>query len=127
MTYAVIKKLSLLAFLGLTVFGCRTVATEQDRAARIVAPDDASRAALQRAVNGALHTEVTLADDALTESSVLIIERSPPQTMDGLPTRGRTTEEPLQLRLVINRGRCILIDQRDHSRHELEHTRCEAE
>ena len=127
MIYEMTKKLLLLA--GLCIGGgcCKTAATEQDESARIIAPDDMSRASLQRVVNDALGTDVTLADDALTESSVLIIERSPPRSLQGMPTRGRTTEEPIQFRLVLNHGDCILIDQRDRSRHKLENTRCEAE
>ena len=117
----------LIAALAVGVTGCRTVATEHDRAARIVNADDNSRAALQRAVNDALHTNVTLADNALTESSLLIIERSPPRSMQNLPTQGRNMDVPIQFRLVINRDDCILIDQRDRSRYLLEDTKCEAE
>ncbi len=117
----------LIAALAVGVTGCRTVATEHDRAARIVNADDNSRAALQRAVNDALNTNVTLADNALTESSLLIIERSPPRSMQNLPTQGRNMDVPIQFRLVINRDDCILIDQRDRSRYLLEDTKCEAE
>ena len=121
------NELLLIAALAIGAGGCRAVATDHDRAARITNADDASRAALRRAVNDALNTNVTLADDALTESSVLIIERSPPRNMQSLPTQGRNMEAPMQFRLVINREDCVLIDQRDRSRHELEHTTCEAE
>ena len=121
------NELLLIAALVVGVGGCRTVATDHDRAARIIHADDASRAALQHAVNDALNTNVTLADDALTESSLLIIERSPPRSMQGLPTQGRNMDIPIQFRLVINREDCILIDQRDRSRYELDNTTCEAE
>ena len=117
----------LIAALAVGVTGCRTVATEHDRAARIVNADDNSRAALQRAVNDALNTNVTLEDNALTESSLLIIERSPQRSMQNLPTQGRNMDVPIQFRLVINRDDCILIDQRDRSRYLLEDTTCEAE
>ena len=117
----------LIAALAIGVGGCRTVATDHDRAARITSADDASRAALQRAVNDALNTDVTLADNALTESSVLIIERSPPRSMQSPAAQGRNMEVPIQFRLVINREDCILIDQRDRSRYKLENTSCEAE
>jgi hypothetical protein len=116
----------LIVALSMGVVGCcKTVATEQDEAARIIDPDDASRAALQRVVNTALHTEVTLAADALTESSLLVIERNPPKSIQGHPSQGRIMEAPLQFRLVVNGEDCILIDQRDRSRYRLENTRCE--
>lgn len=120
------RKLLLIVALSMGVVGCcKTVPTEQDEAARIIDPDDASRAALQRAVNTALHTEVTLAADALTESSLLVIERNPPKSIQGHPSQGRIMEAPLQFRLVVNGEDCILIDQRDRSRYRLENTRCE--
>jgi len=125
-THETMRKLLLIVALSMGVVGCcKTVATEQDEAARIIDPDDASRAALQRVVNTALHTEVTLAADALTESSLLVIERNPPKSIQGHPSQGRIMEAPLQFRLVVNGEDCILIDQRDRSRYRLENTRCE--
>lgn len=107
--------------------GCQTMADSYDKPARIVNPDDASRAALQAAVNSAFGTKVTLADDALTDSSLLTIERSPRPTMENPNPLGRNMELPYQLLLVINGADCVLIDQRDRSRHNLANTTCEAE
>lgn len=109
------------------LLACQTVATAYDKPARISDPTDASRAALQQTVNAVLNTSVTLADDALTDSSLLIIERAMPRTMDGSPAQGRTMEMPFQFRLVINGDDCILIDQRDESRHVLQDTSCIAQ
>jgi len=105
--------------------GCQTLAGDQP--ARIVNPDDASRASLQKAVNAALHTDVTLAADALTKSSMLTIERNPPRTMSNPNPQGRIMEAPFRFRLVTNNGECILIDDRDQTRHVLSATSCAAE
>lgn len=113
--------------LALSLAACQTVATADDKPARIVEPDAASRAALQHAVNDALGTEVALADDALTESSLLIIERNPPKTMNGPPAQGRIMDAPIQFQLVTDGVRCVLVDRRDDSRRILEDTRCVAE
>ena len=94
---------------------------------RIVNPDDASRAALQEVVNTAFGTNVTLADDALTDSSLLTIERRPQPTMENQNPLGRNMEMPFQLRLYINGTDCVLVDQRDHARYTLSNTSCEAE
>ena len=59
--------------------------------------------------------------------SVLIIERSPPRSIQGLPAQGRNMDVPIQFRLVINRDECVLIDQRDRSRYTLQNTRCKPE
>ena len=115
------------ASLALTALGCQTVGSDADKPARIVNPDDASRAALQDAVNTAFGTSVTLADNALTDSSVLTIERNPRPTMDNPNPLGRNMEKPFQLRLFINGTDCVLVDQRDHARYVLANTSCEAE
>jgi len=107
--------------------GCQTVDTDLDRPARIVNADADSRAALQAAVNEALGTEVMLADDALTGTSLLTIERWPTGTMENPVPEGRRLDKPIQFRLVINDSDCVLIDQRNESRHVLENTDCVAE
>lgn len=116
-----------LGFCAVTFAGCKNVAPDAEQAAVIIGPDAASRAALQETVNAALHTDVTLADDALTNTSVLSIERRTPQSIEGSPALGRNMEMPIQFRLVTDGTNCILIDQRDASRHILADTRCVAE
>jgi len=111
----------------LALLGCQTLDADSDRPARIAAPTEASRAALQDVVNAALHTDVRLADDALTRSSVLTIELDPPGTMQNPTPVGRIMTPPIQFRLVVNASNCILIDQRDDSRHVLHDTTCVAE
>ncbi len=111
----------------LMLAGCQTMATGNDVAARITNPSAASRAALQSTVNDALHTEVLLAADALTSSSILTIERNPPRTLQGQLATGRNMDPPIRFDLVLNDSKCILIDMRDDSRHTLENTTCVAE
>jgi hypothetical protein len=116
-----------LAAFAMSISGCKNVAPDADQAAVIVDPDAASRAALQQTVNAALHTDVTLADDALTDTNILIVERKVPQSIEGSPAQGRNMEMPTQFRLVTDGANCILVDQRDASRHILADTRCVAE
>jgi hypothetical protein len=106
---------------------CKNVAPDGGVPAVIVEPDEASRAALQGAVNAALDMDVMLARDALTDSSVLYIERRMRQSLDGTPLQGRNLDTPLEFRLLMHGASCILIDQRDGSRHILADTRCKAE
>jgi hypothetical protein len=116
-----------LAVFALSFTGCKNVAPDADQAAVIINPDAASRAALQETVNTALHTDVALADDALTETSILTIERKVPQSIEGSPAQGRNMEMPIQFRLVTNGTECVLIDQRDMSRVVLADTVCSVE
>jgi hypothetical protein len=67
----------LLALMLLTTTGCRSEAVvAEPTPARLAAPDAQTRAELQRVVSAALGgVEVTLSEQALTDSSLLIIER----------------------------------------------------
>ena len=115
----------LLTVLAATAVGCQTYGSQGDQPARIVDPDDASRAALQQIVNEVFGTEVLLADDAFVNSSVLTIEHTPPSTLDNPNPQGRVMQGPYRLRLVINGSDCVVIDERDDSRHPLVETNCE--
>lgn len=107
--------------------GCQTMTGAYDIPARIVDPDAASRAALQETVSTAFGRQVTLADDALTKSSLLTIERSPRPTMENPNPVGRNMEMPFRLQLYLNGEDCFLVDQRDGNRYLLLNTTCEAE
>lgn len=107
------------------IAACKNVAPDADQPAVIVDPDDASRAELQATVNQALGAEVLLADDALTATSVLTIERRIPQSVAGSPAQGRSMDSPVRFDLVTNGSDCVLVDSRDGSRYLLAETRCE--
>ena len=111
----------------LVLAGCQTVGSNDDVSALVTNPTAASRAALQRAVNDFLNMEVTIADDALTSSNMLIIERSPSRGMQSQPATGRNMDPAIQFRLVLSGTDCVLVDTRDDSRRVLENTTCVAE
>ena len=119
------KATTMVAMLALTA--CQTMSADQDQPALITEPNDASRAALQETINNALHSSVTLADDALTKSSVLTVELNPPAKIQNPNPLGRDMGRPIQFRLVLNQSACILIDQRDDSRYVLNDTTCVVE
>ncbi len=113
---------------GLTVLAsCQTVGNYDDVPALITNPTATSRVAVQRAVRDFLTMEVTIADDALTSSSLLIIERNPPRGMQNQVATGRNMDSAIQFRLVLNGTDCVLVDTRDDSRRVLEDTTCAAE
>ena len=112
--------------LVIVLAGCQTLESTDDLPAWITNPDGDSRAALQAAVNEALNTDVALADDALTDSNILTIERNLPDSLESQPAQGRNMDMPIQFKLVISGGECVLIDKRDESRRILENISCEA-
>ena len=107
------------------ISGCQTMNAASDVPALIAAPDDASRAALRQTVSAIFGgQDVPLADNALTKSSLLLIERDPRGSLDAPPATGRVMEEPIRFRLVNSGGECVLVDLRDESRHLLSDTTC---
>jgi len=115
------------ASLGLLLTGCQTVNADYDQPARIASADAESRAALQATINEALGRKVLLADDALTDSSMLTIERWPAGTMDDPVSQGRRLDKPIQFQLVKNGEDCVLIRISDGARYMLPNTDCELE
>ena len=96
-----------------------------DVAAVLMNPTAASRAELGRIVSGALHgAPITLADDALTRDTTMIIERAEPRTPDGVPWSGRERGRPEHFRLVKNGSRCVLVHERTGERWTLKAATC---
>ncbi len=120
-----IRQLAWWTTAALVFSGCQTMNADADVPARITAPDDASRAALRATVSAVFGgRDVPLADDALTKSSLLLIERNPRGSLDAPPATGRVLEEPIRFRLVKSGEDCVLVDLRDESRHLLADTTC---
>src|SRR6266403_4805783 len=110
----------------LLLTACEAFSAQPDIAAVIVHPTAASRAELSRAVSLALQgAPVTLADDALTRDSLLIIEPRHPRDANGLPLNGRERGKPEQFRLVKSGARCVLIHYSTGKRRVLKSTACE--
>ncbi len=111
---------------GLALTACKNVVPDATEPALIVEPTEASRAALQATINGLLDTEVVLSGEALTDTSFLFIERRVPQSIDGSPAKGRNMDLPYRFTLLTNGTDCVLVDERDDSRHLLANTKCVA-
>lgn len=102
-------------------------ATLEDVPALIVNPTLTSRFELTRVVTTAVNdTAIALADDALTGTSSLILERSPPRGIEELPATGRLLDQPVRFRLVLNGENCVLINEADGRRWRLFQTECVA-
>ena len=108
--------------------GCQTMNGVGDVPAVITNPDDHSRAALKAALAASFgNRDVVVADDALTKTSLLTIEREPRPTIDNPSPGGRILTEPYRFRLVRNNEDCVLVDLRDESRQVLADTNCAPE
>lgn len=104
---------------------CTTLQAQPDVAALITNPSAESRADLQSAVTAALNVaSITLADDALTQTSILIIDRTRPRDAGGRQLSGRDVGKPEQFQLVKQGARCVLVHQASGKRFDLPKTTC---
>jgi len=109
----------------LLVAGCQTMNAGADVPAVITGPDDSSRADLKAALAASFGgLDVVIADDALTQTSLLTIERGAHRTINNPSPDGRILADPFRFRLVKSSNDCVLVDLRDDSRHVLANTNC---
>ena len=104
---------------------CASGFAQPEMLAIIDKPTQESRAELAQAVSDGLNgASVTLADDALTRDSRLIIERAHPRDAIGVPLSGRDRDKPEIFRLVKSGERCVLVHERTGKRTTLASTHC---
>jgi hypothetical protein len=110
---------------ALALAACAARSAPHDVPAVLTHPSAASRAELVRVVSRALNgAPVTLADDALTRDSTLIVERATHRDAEGRPLDGRETSRPEHFRLVQDGSRCVLIHERTGQRFTLAASTC---
>ena len=120
---------------GAALAACKTTAPVPNETslqgnvpAVIVNPTPESRAELQRAVSEMLSgADVMLADDALTQSSILTIERRHAGSLDNPPLSGRDLGTPERFHLLLTGTGCVLVHESDESTVALTETDCMAE
>jgi hypothetical protein len=106
---------------------CKTVAAGQDRPAVLSEPVAKGRAEVASSVSAALGgVPVTLADDALTRESTLVLERARRRDPNGLLIQGRERGMPERFDLVKNGSDCLLVHQRTGKRIALHEVACSA-
>ena len=111
-----------------TLGGCANRSPSPEVGALRTNPDSESKRELENVVSSALGaSDVSLADDALTQSSVLIVERSRMRRI-GQPTElGRDLGRPERFQLIRDANQCFLVHERTELRWLLADTECEPE
>lgn len=99
---------------------------QDDSSAVIIDSTDSVRAELVRVVGEALgHSDVLIAEDALTRESSLFIERRPARDATGQRLSGRDYDRPERFDLVKQGNKCVLVHASTQRRYELKDVRCE--
>lgn len=119
------RSLPSMTLLALTA--CAASPAQSPVPARLTNVDDAARAALSHAVAQALGgRKITLADDALTQSSRLLLEPARATAANGRPLQGRETRAPEAFRLFKQSDDCVLVHERTGKEFVLEGAHCES-
>jgi len=112
---------------ALLAAACVSATMQPERPAFIVNTTVDSRAELLSAVRAALNNaSVLLADDALTDASVLSIDRRQRLDGNGLPMDGRQLGTPDRFLLSTDGKRCLLRHERTQQQWTLQKTQCVA-
>jgi hypothetical protein len=104
---------------------CAGAQQESTTPAVLTSADPEVHAELAAAVAGMFGgIPVPIADDALTQSPVLVLERVPRAGPDGLLADGRKIGRPDFVRLLRVGARCVLVDDRTGQRRVLQRAQC---
>jgi hypothetical protein len=107
---------------------CQSMATAGEQPAVLSDNDPETRAALQDALTAATGApSVRLADDAFVNSSVLVLEFGPKDSIGAPPAQGRMLDRPLRFRLVKDGEACFIVDERDGRRTLVDGVSCRPE
>jgi hypothetical protein len=122
---AALERVAAALFASQLLSTCASGFAQPETLAIIDRPTQESRAELAQAVSEGLNgAPVTLADDALTRDSRLIIEKAHPRDASGVPLSGRDRDKPEIFRLVKSGEQCLLLHERTGKRTMLASTRC---
>ena len=122
------RNLGILVVLIAQFTGCAHQPVDVDVPATITNPSKATYQELEQILSTALKgMPVILADDALTKSDRLIIERKMQFDPQGNPIMGRELGTPYQFRLVKRNNTCILVNATSGDRWPLVKAKCTTE
>jgi len=109
----------------LALCACAAPTLEPEQHALLMSPGAEVREELRRAVSDAFHgAPVVLADDALTTTSELIVERTPVRDASGRILGGRDEDRPQHFHLLSASGACILVHDASGRRTVLQTAHC---
>ncbi|MEX2366777.1 MAG: hypothetical protein WD601_09235 [Pseudohongiellaceae bacterium] len=114
--------------LTILTVACKEQDVKPDVPALITNPGPATLQEVERTLSGALNgMRIMLAADALTDQSVVVIQRNPKRSLDRPPELGRDLGRPYHFQLVTNGMHCALINLQNGERWPLTDVECAEE
>jgi len=110
----------------ISIAGCSSNELRADVPALRTSVTEASKTELEDVLSTAMNgVDVSIADDALTATSTLILERGQPRGNGRSPASGRDYGRPDHFQLVLDGPQCLLVHEETGLRWLLTTTRCE--
>lgn len=120
------KHLLLLLMLMPGLASCQSPEAQDRVPARLAETSAATHAELKQRLAEALGQErVQIAERALLEQGVLLLERTPRSAPGGQRVPGRSLETPIRFELYLVGGRCLLVRTDSGESWPLDEARCE--
>ena len=114
--------------IALMLAACSAPVVQAEGPALVTNPGPESLGEIEQAVSAAMGgAGVTLAEDVLTDSSVLVIERGLQRGFGRTPELGRDLGRPYRFQLVKDGSECLLVDQQSGRRWPLPAVECREE
>jgi hypothetical protein len=114
--------------LGLALAGCGSNGLQPDVPAVRTSLTEASTLEIEQIVaTAAGGSRTAISGDALSDSSLLVVERAPRQRVDVPSADGRNYGRPDRFRLVLDGPQCFLVHEETGLRYLLKDTVCIAE
>lgn len=108
-----------------TLSACQMTVAQVPKAAVLTNPGADVRLEISQAIIAMTgYSSVVLADQDLTQSSELVIERKHQRTANGELIQGRDLELPQRFQLVLQDGQCWLVQQKTTQRTLLKKAQC---
>lgn len=120
-----LKLLLIVSTCVVVLSACKNGILPEETPALVSEPGPESRAELQAVVSKALGgVDVLLAEDVMTETSVLLVERQARRDPQGRRLPGRDLGTPEKFQLLLSGDHCVLLQQSTGERWDLQETRC---
>ncbi len=108
--------------------GCTAPSIQADVPALLINPGPDTRLEIEQSVSAALDgVDISIAADALTQDSMLIIERGLKRSIANSVELGRDLGRPDHFQLVIDGPQCVLVHQQTGLHWILKKTKCIAQ
>jgi len=119
------RRIAIMCCLIMLIAACRELNGQAHVPALLTNPGSETLLEIEQTVSAALNvTSVMLAEDVLTDNSLLVIQHAPQRSIERPPELGRDLGRPYRFQLVTNGSQCVLVDMQSEQSWPLSGVKC---